>query len=148
MSNGSDLFNRAADPRADGDADGGRPLTLVGFWQPQQDGTGRLFFDAERTKYVTFGEGDVAASGEVDPLTYPFLGEHATWVAFKPDATIEFARTGRPAPGVDVPPEVRVRTPVRALIAEGQGQRSWWFFCSGWWCQPDGPPDGPDIFIP
>jgi hypothetical protein len=73
--------------------------TLAGLLgDSDRPGMRRLYFTAELDFYAEFRSDDVLAIAEIPPDQAPFLGEPATRVTLRRDATVEFTRTERARP--------------------------------------------------
>jgi hypothetical protein len=72
---------------------------LEGFMgESDREGYRRLYFTHELDYYTEFRVGDVVFSETIPPDQPPFLGQQATRVGLRRDATVEYARTRAPRP--------------------------------------------------
>jgi hypothetical protein len=66
--------------------------------ESDREGNRRLYFTHELDYYLEFRVEDVVFSEPIPPNQPPFLGQQATRVCIRRDATIEYVRTKAPRP--------------------------------------------------
>jgi hypothetical protein len=79
-----------------------------------REGYKRLYFTRELDSYAEFRAEDVVYSESIPPEQSPFLGQQATRVGIRWDATLEFTRPSTEARG-----RVRPRYPINGYRACG-----------------------------
>jgi len=90
---------------------------LEGFLgESDREGYRRLYFTRELDYYMEFRAEDVVFTERIPPDQPPFLGQQATTVGIRRDATIEYARTRAPRPVDEFDLDIRLAT------AEGFGE--------------------------
>ncbi|HWC27364.1 MAG TPA: hypothetical protein VG474_12330 [Solirubrobacteraceae bacterium] len=117
---------RSQDPRVEGRRPdpAGPPTparTLLGFLgDSDRRGFRRLYFTRELDYYAEFRVDDVLHVEEIAPEQQPFVGEQATRVLIRRDATVEYTRTHTPRPVDEFDLDVRLasRRDVGAWRAE------------------------------
>jgi hypothetical protein len=76
-----------------------------------REGFKRLYFTRELDSYAEFRAEDVVFSEPIPQDQPPFLGEQATRVGLRRDATVEFTRVRRPKPVDEFDLDVRLSAP-------------------------------------
>jgi hypothetical protein len=85
-------------------------LTLVGFFgESDRPGYRRLYFTRMLDNFAEFRAEDVLHITTIPPEQPPFIGEQATRVSIRRDATVHYTRTRTPRPLDEFDLDVRLR---------------------------------------
>jgi hypothetical protein len=97
-----------------------------------REGYKRLYFNRELDHYAEFRAEDVVFSEQIPPDQHPFLGQQATRVGIRRDATIEYTRLRTPRPVDEFDLDIRLAAPGRTTI-DGVALTGWptqcWHTC-------------------
>jgi hypothetical protein len=105
-----------------------------------REGYKRLYFNRELDHYAEFRTEDVVFSEPIPPDQPPFLGQQATRVGIRRDATIEYTRLRTPRPVDEFDLDIRLAPfeRMRSAAAGTQGGLTCGFGCTDWTCNPAG----------
>jgi hypothetical protein len=78
-----------------------------------REGYWRLYFSRQLDNYAEFRAEDVVYSEPIPPDQHPFVGQQATRVGIRRDATIEYTRVRTPRPVDEFDLDVRLMDPTR-----------------------------------